>query len=206
MATGFIYLASASPRRRELLAQIGVPFRVLCPSIDERRREGESPSAYVERVSAAKADDVWTQVAEAGAAGADEVAPVIAADTAVVVDDALFGKPADEAEALEMLAQLSGRSHTVLTSVALRFEAARESRTTASEVRFRPTTAAERLAYCRSGEPYDKAGAYAIQGLGALFVEHLSGSYSAVMGLPLFETSNLLARFGMPPWLAAGTT
>lgn len=199
MTKGFIYLASASPRRRDLLGQIGVPFEVVVPSIPENRLAGETPEDFVGRVAAAKADAVWAEVARS------RPAPVLAADTAVVVDREIFGKPADEADALAMLARLSGRSHRVLTAVALRWQAERDARVSVSEVRFRPTTAAEREAYCRTGEPWDKAGAYAIQGLGAVFVEHLQGSYSAVMGLPLNETAGLLARFGLPPWLAAGT-
>jgi septum formation protein len=199
MAKDFIYLASASPRRSALLDQIGVPYRVLAAEVGEARRAGEPPEAYVARVAADKADCVWGRVA------AGEPAPVLAADTAVVVDGEVFGKPADAAEAIAMLERLSGCSHTVLTALALRWQSERDCLVTRSEVRFRATTAAERRAYCLSGEPFDKAGAYAIQGLGALFVEHLSGSYSAVMGLPLCETARMLVRFGLPAWLASGT-
>jgi septum formation protein len=198
MATDFIYLASASPRRRELLAQIGVPFRVLASGVSEVRRADERPEAYVERVAAEKADEIWGQVA------ASEPAPVLAADTAVVIDDDVLGKPRGEAEALAMLERLSGRSHRVLTALALRWDSGRDSVVSSSEVRFRATTESERSAYCRSEEPYDKAGGYAIQGFAALFVEHLSGSYSAVMGLPLCETAAMLGRFGLPAWLAGG--
>lgn len=198
MTTGFIYLASASPRRAALLAQIGVPFRVLASVVSEARDTGEPAEGYVGRVAADKADEVWGRVADA------EPAPVLGADTAVVVGGSVFGKPRNEPEALEMLACLSGRSHCVLTAVALRFEDLRDAAVSVSEVRFRTTTAAERIAYCRSGEPFDKAGAYAIQGRGAVFVEHLNGSFSSVMGLPLAETAGLLARFGMPPWLGSG--
>jgi septum formation protein len=199
MSTDFIYLASASPRRSALLEQIGVAFRSLVPSVSEAQRAGESPEVYVARVAAEKADEVWERVAGARAR------PVLAADTAVVVDGEVFGKPADENEALAMLARLSARSHTVLTALALRWRERRDGVVARSEVRFRATTEAERRAYCRSGEPFDKAGAYAIQGLGALFVEHLSGSHSAVMGLPLCETGRLLRRFGLPAWLANDT-
>jgi len=197
MTTGFIYLASASPRRSELLRQIGVPFRVLSPRISEARRGAEPAETYVRRLAAEKAAQVWDRVR------VEAPAPVLAADTAVVVDGEIYGKPAGEPEALAMLARLSGRSHSVLTSIALCFHDLAETRTSVSEVRFRPTTEAERIAYCRSGEPYDKAGGYAIQGFGAVFVEHLNGSFSSVMGLPLAETAGLLARFGLPPWLAA---
>jgi septum formation protein len=131
---------------------------------------------------------------------------VLAADTAVVVDDAVFGKPADPGQALEMLEALSGRSHLVLTAVALYVDGAAAELLSSSEVRFRATTHAERLAYCATGEPLDKAGAYAIQGRGALFVERLDGSYSGVVGLPLHETAMLLSRFGLPSWLTANRT
>lgn len=197
MTTGFIYLASASPRRQALLEQIGVRFRTLVSGVTETQLAGESPSTYAARLAADKADEVWARVEH------DEPAPVLAADTCVVVDDEICGKPADETDALAMLARLSGRVHRVLTAVALRWQATREVEVVSSEVRFRPTTEAERIAYCRSGEPWDKAGAYAIQGRGSVFVEHLEGSYSAVMGLPLCETANLLNRFGIPDWLAA---
>jgi septum formation protein len=201
MTTGFIYLASASPRRSELLTQIGVPFRVLAAAVLELVGPGETATAYVERIALAKADAVWERVRDA------TPAPVLAADTAVVVDGEVFGKPADEGEALAMLARLSGRSHTVLTAVALRWHELREAKLSQSEVRFRATTAAERLAYWNSGEPCDKAGGYAIQGQAAVFIEHLNGSYSSVMGLPLGETAELLQRFALPPWLhAAGAS
>ena len=198
MTTGFIYLASASPRRSELLRQIGVPFRVRAAGVEEIGLPGEAAEAYVERIAIAKADAVWDSVRD------EAPAPVLAADTTVVVDGEMFGKPADDDEALVMLERLSGRSHRVLTGVALRSQDIREVVVSISEVRFRATTPAERLAYCRSGEPQDKAGAYAIQGLGAVFVEYLSGSYSSVMGLPLAETAALLGRFGLPPWLRSG--
>lgn len=196
MPRDFIYLASASPRRSELLEQIGVRYEVRPAEIDERPEPGESPRAYVERLAAAKAGAVWNALTT-------PPRPVLAADTAVVVDERVFGKPAGEREALEMLEALSGRAHRVLSAVALRDEAGVETAVATSGVRFRATTAAERAAYCRTQEPYDKAGAYAIQGYGAVFVEHLSGSYSAVMGLPLFETTALLKRCGLPDWLAA---
>jgi len=199
MTTGFIYLGSASPRRRELLAQIGVPFRVLAAVTCEEPRRAESAEDYVGRVAGDKADAVWERVR------GSEPAPVLAADTAVVVDEEILGKPGSESAALEMLARLSGRSHRVLTAVTLRWQQTRELRLVASEVRFRATTVAERVAYCRTGEPYDKAGAYAIQGFAAVFIEHLTGSYSSVMGLPLAETADLLAQLDMPPWLHAGT-
>lgn len=195
MAKSFIYLASASPRRRDLLGQIGVSCRVLASAVVEEPLAAERPEAYVERVAAEKADDVWRRIADR------ESAPVLAADTVVVVDGSVLGKPAGEPDALAMLERLSGRSHTVLTAVALRWQSGREGVLATSEVRFRATTDSERKAYCRTNEPFDKAGGYAIQGLGAVFIEHLSGSYSTVMGLPLRETAGLLRRFGLPEWL-----
>lgn len=199
MTTTFIYLASSSPRRRELLDQIGVPYRVVAADVPETRRGHEHGAAYVERIAVAKADQVWGRMA------AGEPAPVLAADTAVVIDGEILGKPDGQADALAMLDRLSGCSHTVLTGVALRWHHGRDAAVASSEVRFRATTAAERMAYCRSREPFDKAGAYAIQGMGAVFIEHLAGSYSTVMGLPLFETARLLGRFGLPAWLDDGT-
>jgi septum formation protein len=201
MPKDFIYLASASPRRRELLEQIRVPFEVRVAEIDEERRPGEEPGPYVLRVATAKADAVWATLS-----GSAATRPVLAADTAVVLDGDLLGKPRSEAEALDMLARLSGREHRVYTGVALRHGAAVETVLASSNVRFRATTMAERRAYCASGEPYDKAGGYGIQGRGAVFVEHLCGSYSAVMGLPLQETAKLLrSAAGLPAWLAGGT-
>lgn len=199
MTKDFVYLASASPRRRELLGQIGVTCEVEPADIDEARHPGELPEAYVMRVAAAKAAEVWRRVASG-----ERQAPVLAADTVVLVDGVPLGKPADVADAERMLERLSGRRHAVLTAVAVRFADTEKSVLARSEVRFRATTAAERSAYCRTGEPLDKAGAYGIQGLGAVFIEALAGSYSAVMGLPLFETAALLRQFGLPVWLAGG--
>ena len=191
MKKDFVYLASASPRRSELLRQIGVPFEVRPADIPETHTAGEPADALVLRLAAEKADAVWRRVPAA------ERRPVLAADTAVVLDERVLGKPADEAEAAAMLAALSGRTHRVLTAVALRCGDAAETLLSTSEVRFRATTAEERAAYCRSGEPLDKAGGYGIQGRAAMFVEYLAGSYSGVVGLPLFETAALLARCGV---------
>jgi septum formation protein len=196
MNKDFVYLASASPRRSELLRQIGVPFRVRPADIKEEQLPGETPESYVQRLAAAKADAVW------GAVRAEQ-RPVLAADTAVVLDGVVLGKPQDAAEAESMLGRLSGRAHRVLTAVALRDEDDRVTILSASEVRFRTTTEAERLAYCATGEPFDKAGGYGIQGYAAVFVEELRGSYSNVVGLPLFETAALLARAGLKFWLTA---
>jgi septum formation protein len=195
MRKDFVYLASASPRRSELLRQIGVSFTARAAAIDEQRLCEESPEAYVVRLAAAKAESVWAAVADAQ--------PVLGADTAVVLDGSVLGKPADAAEAVAMLELLSGRTHRVLTGVAVRHSGGIATRLSESEVRFRATTAAERLAYCATGEPFDKAGGYGIQGHAAVFVENLKGSYSGVVGLPLFETATLLAHCGLPAWLTA---
>jgi len=176
-----LVLASASPRRSELLNQIGVRFHQWVIEIDETPRERESAEDYVRRVALEKARAVQREL------GDDEVL-VLGADTAVVVDETVLGKPADFAHAREMLRRLSGRAHRVFSAVALVSESA---------VWFRSLSDAEIDAYWQSGEPRDKAGAYAIQGLGAVFVERLEGSYSGVMGLPLYETAQLLNEFGI---------
>jgi septum formation protein len=193
MPTDFIYLASGSPRRRELLQQIGVPFRVVAAAVDEAVLPGEEPLAYVTRLAAAKADLGWGRNRDA-TDGA-----VLAADTAVVLDGTILGKPADGEDAEGMLRQLSGRTHEVLTAVALRTAKGLKSRISRSEVTFRSIAAAEARAYWESGEPADKAGAYAIQGRAAVFVAELRGSYSGVVGLPLFETAQLLCEAGVWP-------
>ena len=198
MSTDFVYLASASPRRRELLQQIGVSFRVLGSAIDEAVMPGEAPVAYVARVAAAKAGSGWQGNREA----AD--APVLAADTAVVLGGKILGKPKDRRDGEGMLQQLSGRTHEVLTAVALRTATGLQSAISRSEVTFRPISAREAQAYWETGEPHDKAGAYAIQGRAAVFVADLRGSFSGVMGLPLFETAALLSAAGVAHWQALG--
>ena len=195
MKKDFVYLASASPRRSELLRQIGVRFTVRAAAIPEERLAGEAPENYVVRLAAGKAEAVWAVVPGSEA--------VLGADTAVVLDGEVLGKPASGAEAANMLERLSGRSHRVLTAVAVRHGDGLDTRLCESEVRFRATTAAERLAYCATGEPFDKAGGYGIQGHAAVFIEELKGSYSGVAGLPLFETAALLARCGIRFWLTA---
>ncbi|WP_415754556.1 Maf family protein [Pseudomonas leptonychotis] len=192
MAT--LYLASGSPRRRELLTQIAVPFRTLIAPIDESALPDESPVAYVERLALAKG--------QAGLAALidSQDAVVLGADTAVVLDGRILGKPADRDEALATLSALSGRSHQVLTAVALVSRERVASRVVTSQVTFRALSLAEIEAYWASGEPQDKAGCYGIQGLAAVFVSQLHGSYSAVVGLPLCETAALLAEFAIPCW------
>jgi septum formation protein len=192
-----LYLASGSPRRRELLTQIGVAFAPLSASIDETPLPGEAPLAYVERLARGKAQAGLVQLR---ASGQSAGAVVLGADTAVVLDHHILGKPVDEADALAMLAALSGREHQVLTAIALADEQRCEVRSVISQVRFRPISAQQAQAYWASGEPADKAGSYAIQGLAAIFVESLAGSYSAVVGLPLCETADLLGHFGIPCW------
>lgn len=190
-ATPLVCLASASPRRRDLLWQIGVAHKAMPANLEEDPLPGESPHDYVERLAVEKAMTVRNR---------GERLPVLAADTAVVLDGALYGKPVDRADALAMLGKLSGRVHQVLTAVALASERSVEVRVSSTSVRFRDVSLAEREAYWQSGEPRDKAGGYAIQGYGAVFVESLSGSYSGVVGLPLAETAELLRAAGIAFW------
>src|ERR1700722_964904 len=200
MSQDFVYLASASPRRRELLQQIGVSFRVVGTAVDEAIRPGESAPAYVLRLAAAKTDAGWQSSRDASEAA------VLAADTAVILGGRILGKPADRQDAEDMLRQLSGRTHEVLTAVALRTGDGVLTRISRSEVTFRNLAAGEIQAYWETGEPGDKAGAYAIQGRAAVFIADLRGSYSGVMGLPLFETAELLDRAGVLRWQGRGRT
>jgi septum formation protein len=194
----FVYLASGSPRRRELLTQIGVPFQLLNVTVDESVVVGEAAEAYVARLAYCKAQ------AGLRARPIGESAPVLAADTSVVLDGSVLVKPTDRADGERMLRRMSGRTHTVLTAVALAGAEGVQSRLSRSEVRFRELSDAEVAAYWDTGEPQDKAGGYAIQGAGAVFVADLRGSYSGVMGLPLYETAELLALQGVPRWCSAG--
>ncbi len=188
-----LFLASASPRRKELLSQIGVRFSLIAASIDETPLPHELPAAYVQRLALEKA--------AAGLALVDQdQACVLGADTAVVVGGRILGKPVDQDDAMRMLEALSGREHQVMTAIALVNRQQSDTLVVTSRVRFRVISSAEAHAYWASGEPADKAGGYAIQGLGAVFVEGLDGSYSAVVGLPLCETAELLGRFGIPCW------
>ena len=193
-----IYLASRSPRRRELLSQIGVRFHLLLfrarpgegPDVDEISMPGEKPDLYVERMSRAKAEAGWRRMLQRNL----PLAPVLAADTTVALDARIYEKPVDRREAAEMLQSLSGRTHEVLTAVALKQDDWMESALSRSEVRFKKLSAREIEQYVATGECDDKAGAYAIQGRAGRFVVELRGSYSGVMGLPLFETAELLER------------
>lgn len=193
-----VYLASRSPRRRELLSQIGVRFHLLLfrarpgedPDVDEQPLAGEAPDAYVERVARAKAESGWRRMLQRNLPHA----PVLAADTTVALDGRIYGKPADRAEAAAMLKDFSGRTHEVLTAVALKHGDWMESALSRSEVRMKTLSPREISQYVASGESDDKAGSYAIQGRAGRFVVALNGSYSGVVGLPLYETGELLEK------------
>jgi septum formation protein len=187
-----IYLASNSPRRRELLDQVGVRYGWLSSGIEETLTPGESPEVFVLRLALEKA--------RAGLKARDRrpLLPVLGADTVVVLDDQVLGKPETHEQGSAMLTQLSGRTHRVLTAVALVDGEREATRLSVSHVTFRDIGAEEIERYWQTGEPWDKAGGYAIQGRGAVFIERLEGSYSGVMGLPLFETALLLDEFDIP--------
>lgn len=196
-----IYLASKSPRRRELLRQIGIEFELLLlrdraprgPEVSEAVLPDEKAEDYVARVTRDKAEYgaqviLWRRL---------PLRPVLAADTTVVVDGRILGKPADSAEAMEMMQLLSGRTHQVLTSTALHFNDTISQVTQTSDVTFAPLSDDMIREYCATPEPYDKAGGYAVQGLAATFIERIAGSYSGIMGLPLYETAQLLKQAGI---------
>lgn len=184
-----LVLASASPRRRELLAQIGVRYGVCVAAVDEAALPGEAPAAYVERLARAKAVAV---VPQAGGL------PVLGADTTVVIDECILGKPADARDAANMLRRLAGRAHRVLTAVAVCHGDRLLSRVSVTQVWFAALDDARIDRYLATGESFDKAGGYAIQGFGAALVTRIDGSYSGVVGLPLVETCALLDAFGVP--------
>jgi len=190
MTTSPIHLASLSPRRLELLRQIGVDPNVVRVEVDESPTPGEAPEKYVVRLAIAKALAGWNITSSSSSL------PVLAADTAVVIDDHILGKPENRKEALEMLQMLSGKSHKVLTGVALT-QGHTVSLLSTSHVTFRQVDPAEAESYWQTGEPVDKAGGYGIQGVAALFISHLEGSFSGVMGLPLYETGELLKNAGI---------
>jgi septum formation protein len=195
-----VYLASKSPRRQELLRQLGVDFTELLlreapgrePDIVEEPREGESAIEYVKRVTRLKASVGWHRMSRRGLAPK----PVLAADTEVVLEGKVLGKPKDAQDAIAMLGALSAKTHEVVTAVAVRWEAQLAQAVSSSRVTFRAIPKDEIERYVATGEPFDKAGAYAIQGRAAAFVRHLDGSYSGVMGLPLFETTEILTKIG----------
>ncbi len=198
----FVYLASRSPRRQDLLRQLGVRFDELRfreapgrpPDVVEGALDTEPPLHYVERIARTKVNVGWLQLQRRALAEH----PVLAADTEVALDGVIFGKPTDADDAARMLARLAGRTHQVLTAVAVRWRDDVAVAVSRSEVTFRELTPEELQHYVGTGEPFDKAGAYAIQGRAAAFISHLDGSYSGVMGLPLYETAELLAGIGMP--------
>ena len=198
-----IYLASRSPRRRELLKQVGIPFEILLfredakrgADVDEAPHADENSREYVLRMARTKAEAAHLRMAQRKL----PIHPVLAADTSVVIDNCILGKPADQADAQAMLSMLAGRSHEVLTAVAVWCAGRFETRLSVSTVEFAPMSADRISKYVATGEPFDKAGAYAIQGRAGAFVRRLSGSYTGVMGLPLYETIELLESFGLAP-------
>jgi len=184
-----IYLASRSPRRQELLRQVGVRFEVLPAAVAERREPAQAPADYAVAMALAKA--------RAALASAPGTLPVLGADTDVVIGDEILGKPANRDEAIAMLSRLAGRTHEVFSSVAVVLDGRAETALSVTRVSFGAITPQQAGAYWDTGEPADKAGAYAIQGCGAQFVREIHGSYSGVVGLPLYETVQLLERFGV---------
>ena len=200
MTAAALYLASRSPRRQALLQQLGVPFELLllreaagrAPDVVEEARDGEPPRHYVERIARTKAGVGWERLQKRKL----KPLPVLGADTEVVLDDTVFGKPADAKDAAAMLARLAGRTHEVVTGVALRYEDEVAFALSVSQVTFSHPSPAEIHAYVATGEPLDKAGGYAIQGRAAAFIERIEGSYSGIVGLPLFETARLLRDLG----------
>ena len=199
----FIYLASQSPRRRQLLEQLGVRHELLLPNVDGDLAEdaeaievvlpGEAPTAYVERVTGLKLDAAVARHARRGL----PYAPILCSDTTVALGRTIYGKPDDAAHAARMLGELAGHEHRVLTAVALQVGAKRLSALSVSRVTFANMTPAQIGAYVASGEPLGKAGAYAVQGRAAAFIPQLSGSYSGIMGLPMYETAQLLRAAGL---------
>lgn len=196
-----IYLASRSPRRREILTQIGVRYEMLLlrdssartPDVDESPHEGETPAEYVVRLAREKANVGWSRMTQRHL----PPAPVLAADTTVSIDGAIVGKPTDREEAVAILQRLSGRTHEVHTAVAVRCDRMLEAALSSTSVSFGRLSEEAIRHYVTTGEPMDKAGAYGIQGKAAVFVEGIAGSYTGVMGLPAYETAQLLQRVGI---------
>lgn len=188
-----IYLASRSPRRGELLRQIGVDFEVLPSDVDESVRPGEAPEHYVLRLAREKAEVCAQKIATDGLVAM----PVLAADTTVCADGEILGKPESDTEARAMLRAMSDRWHTVHTGIALAFDGRIEVSLSSTQVEMAPLSEEEINAYVASGEPRDKAGAYGIQGIASIFIRRIEGSYSGVMGLPVFETAQLLKKSGI---------
>jgi septum formation protein len=187
-----LYLASKSPRRRELLAQLGLAFECIEGSVDESVLDSETPQDYVVRLAKAKAIS-----GQGNVASAQSHIPILGSDTSVVIDNQILGKPRDEQEAVAMLTRLSGRSHVVYTGVATSHNRDIKSICCATKVCFAAMTASQINNYVATGEPMDKAGAYGIQGMGGRYIKKIEGSYTSVVGLPLYETSVLLTRCGV---------
>ncbi len=196
--TGFVYLASQSPRRRQLLTQLGVRHELLLPGAEEDAegleavRAGEPPESYCARVTAAKLDAARVRLAARGL----PAAPILCADTTVAIDELILGKPVDAADAARTLALLAGRTHRVITAVAVADATQRVAALNVSQVEFAALSAAQIERYVASGEPFGKAGSYAIQSQAAAWIVKIAGSYTGIMGLPLFETAQLLDKFG----------
>lgn len=198
----FLYLASQSPRRSQLLDQLGVPHELLLPNVDgdqvedteaiEVQLRGEAPASYVERVTGLKLDAAVARHARRGLPAAN----ILCSDTTVAMGRQIYGKPVDAADAMRMLGEFSGKTHRVLTAVALQVDAKRLTALSVSTVQFEPLTPTQIRAYAASGEPMGKAGGYAVQGKAAAFIAQMRGSYSGIMGLPLFETAHLLRAAG----------
>ena len=188
-----LILASASPRRSEILQQIGVDFQIVPANIDETPISQESPVDYVQRMAKEKAQHVINTIA-------DSSTPVLGADTSVVLNSKIYGKPTNQEDGMAMLAALSGNTHQVLSAVAIGNKQHCMLRLSSTDVKFRDLDLKECLEYWNTGEPVDKAGGYAIQGLGAVFVEEISGSFSGVVGLPIEQTTRLLQAFNVPIW------
>lgn len=195
----FIYLASQSPRRAQLLEQLGVRFELLLPDASEDAEsleavlKNEAPAAYVARVTALKLDAAVARMRRRGL----PLAPVLCSDTTVAVGRTIYGKPGSPADAAHMLRGLSGKTHRVLTAVAVQKGKTRAQTLSVSQVRFTAMTAAQIRSYVATGEPMGKAGAYAVQGRAAAYIEHISGNYSGIMGLPMFETAQMLRTLGI---------
>ena len=201
MTAPFIYLASQSPRRRQLLEQLGVRHELLLPDADEDAealeavKSGEAPAAYVQRVTGHKLDAALQRLKRRGL----PPAPVLCSDTTVALGRTIYGKPADAKDAQRMLRDLSGTTHRVLTAVAVQSGRTRRQALSDSKVTFAEMTSAQIRRYVESGEPMGKAGAYAVQGAAAAYIRHIAGSYTGIMGLPLYETAQLLRAFRLVP-------
>ncbi|HHS1813360.1 TPA: Maf family nucleotide pyrophosphatase [Neisseria meningitidis] len=196
-----LYLGSNSPRRMEILTQLGYRVIQLPAGIDESVKVGETPFAYVQRMAAEKNQTALSLFLETNGTMPDF--PLITADTCVVSDGIILGKPRSQAEAIEFLNRLSGKQHTVLTAICIHYRGNAENRVQTNRVVFKPLTAEEIVAYVQSGEPMDKAGAYAVQGIGGIFIQSIEGSFSGIMGLPVYETVSMLQDLGYRSPLSA---